>query len=514
MMRHGGSFLNWMERGFALHRGWSEADNARRSRERAEELEDAMATAEPSGAFGDGRLGNLEDCKKAGLLNSTGLFLGAFGAFGHFIFHNGEESLLTYNRAGGGKGTTLIQPNLAHSNDRTLVVVDAKDGELAFSSAAHRRDVLGTDVIYFNPYGLHGFPNTNVNPLFRLIEVVEAGSSPDGEAEAIFEIVMPAPVRDGDNAWVRKGAIQLCSLRAEYLAHEKREQCTLPDVWTFLHGDDEHFAMEFSMMASSSIESIARRAQAFASMRVNAEKQWEAIRSEAASALSAFEPGKSLGNACASHDIDLTRAKRKKMTIYIILPANRIDVAKAWVSMLIAMMTEVIAAARGPVRTTFIVDEFANLPRVPSILRSLRLYRGLGVSYWFFAQGRNSLTSQWSKEQVKDIEDQVGIITMKSVWEPDLLKDIELWSGTKTILQGGVSHNGGVIQTANANLSETKRPVLQAGDVIALGPTRQVIRVASMPHLLVADAVPYFTVDPWRTQVRDVRELHKGLTDG
>ncbi len=301
---------------------------------------------------------------------------------------------------------------------------------------------------------------------------------------------MPAPVRDGDNAWVRKGAIQLCSLRAEYLAHEMREQCTLPDVWTFLHGDDEHFAMEFSMMASSSVESIARRAQAFASMRVNAEKQWEAIRSEAASALSAFEPGKSLGNACASHDIDLTRAKREKMTIYIILPANRIDVAKAWVSMLIAMMTEVIAAARGPVRTTFIVDEFANLPRVPSILRSLRLYRGLGVSYWFFAQGRNSLTSQWSKEQVKDIEDQVGIITMKSVWEPDLLKDIELWSGTKTILQGGVSHNGGVIQTANANLSETKRPVLQAGDVIALGPTRQVIRVASMPHLLISDAVP------------------------
>lgn len=56
--------------------------------------------------------------------------------------------------------------------------------------------------------------------------------------------------------------------------------------------------------------------------------------------------------------------------------------------------------------------------------------------------------------------------------------------------------------------------VLQAGDVIALGPTRQVIRVASMPHLLVADAVPYFTVDPWRTQVRDVRDLHKGLAHG
>lgn len=507
------NWLNWMERGFALHRGWAEADHTYEARMRALELEDAMRDAKPSGALGDGRLGNLEDCRKAGLLNSAGLFLGAFGENGHFLFHNGEESLLTYNRAGGGKGTTLIQPNLAHSRDRTLIVVDIKDGELAFSSAKHRADTLGTEVIFFNPYGLHGYPNTKINPFFRLVEVMRAGGSPDGEAEAICEIAMPAPPRESDNSWVRKGAIQLSVLRAEYLAHFSPDICTAPELWRFLNGDEMHFGMAFSMMATCGIESIERRAQSFASMRIEAPKQWEAIRSEAATAFNAFEPGKSLGDSCSAHEFDLTRAKREKLTIYIILPANRIDVAKAWVSMLIAMMTEVIAAARGTIRTTFIVDEFANLPRVPNILRALRLYRGLGISYWLFSQGRHALTSQWSKEQVKDIEDQVGIITMKSVWEPDLLKDIELWSGMSTILQGGVNHAGGVVQTASANLSETKRPVLQAGDVIALGPTRQVIRVASMPHLLISDAVPYHTVDPWRTQVRDVRDLHRGISE-
>ncbi len=507
----GVNLLNWMERGFALHRNWAEADHAHEARMRALDLEDAMRDAKPSGALGDGRLANLDDCQHAGLLNSNGLFLGAFGATGRFLFHNGEESLLTYNRAGGGKGTTLIQPALCHSRDRTLIVVDIKDGELAFSSAKHRAETLGTKTIYLNPYGLHGFPNTKINPLFRLIDVMRAGGSPDGEAESICEIAMPAPSRPTED-WPRKSAIQLSVLRAEYLARYFPESCTLPDLWRFLNGDDAHFGMAFSMMATCGVESIERRAQSFASMRIEAPKQWEAIRSEAATAFNAFEPGKSLGDSCSAHEFDLTRAKREKLTIYIILPANRIDVAKAWVSMLIAMMTEVIAAARGPVRTSFIVDEFANLPRVPNILRALRLYRGLGISYWLFSQGRHALTSQWSREQVKDIEDQVGIITMKSVWEPDLLKDIELWSGMSTILQGGVSHAGGVVQTANANLSETKRPVLQAGDVIALGPTRQVIRVASMPHLLISDAVPYYTVDPWRTQVRDVRDLHRGIS--
>ena len=168
-----------------------------------------------------------------------------------------------------------------------------------------------------------------MNPLFRLVEVVASGGTPDGEAEAIFEIALPAPAREGDNAWVRKGAIQLCALRAEYRAHFNPADCTLPDMWRFLHGNEEHFTMEFSLMATCGIESIERRAQAFDVMRIDAPKQWEAIRSEAASSMSAFEPGKSLGNACASHDIDLTRAKREKLTIYIILPANRIDVAKA-----------------------------------------------------------------------------------------------------------------------------------------------------------------------------------------
>jgi hypothetical protein len=31
-----------------------------------------------------------------------------------------------------------------------------------------------------------------------------------------------------------------------------------------------------------------------------------------------------------------------------------------------------------------------------------------------------------------------------------------------------------------------------------------------MPYLLIADAVPYYTVSPWQAQVRDVRDLHKG----
>ncbi len=82
----GGNFLNWAERASALVRQMNEADHARAARDRALELEEEMRNAKPSGALGDGRLGNLDDCKHAGMLNSQGLFLGAFGEFGHSCF--------------------------------------------------------------------------------------------------------------------------------------------------------------------------------------------------------------------------------------------------------------------------------------------------------------------------------------------------------------------------------------------------------------------------------------------
>ncbi len=120
------------------------------------------------------------------------------------------------------------------------------------------------------------------------------------------------------------------------------------------------------------------------------------------------------------------------------------------------------------------------------------------------------MTGKWTKEEVKEIEDQVGCSIFKSVWEPDLIKDISLWSGNMTILSRGVSHNGGTVETGASNMSETKRPVLQAEDILGLGTSRQIVRIASMPRLLISDSVPYFDVQPWVSQLRDVRDLHGG----
>ena len=491
-----------------IHRQTMEADYAARARDAALMMEHRMRHARPSGQLGDSRLADSEDAARVDLFNPSGLLLGAHK--GRLLFWNSDESLLTYLRTGGGKGVTLIQPALAHVRNRTLIVTDVKNGELAWSSRTHREDTLGIPSLFINPYGLHGYPCTRLNPLARLIEIAASGIGFDGEAETIANILLPASQSSGDNSWVRKGAIELTSMRMEFLAKFDPDHCTLSDLWRFINGDGEHFLMSFSLMATCGDESIERRAMTFAGMRDEAPKQWEAIRSELASAVSIFEPTKSLGKATAAHDVDLTCLKHKPHSVFIMLPVDKLDVAAPFGSLIVNLLIETLAATRGTVRATFILDEFPNFPKVSGILRSLRLHRSLGIQYFFFAQGRHSMTGKWSKDEVKEIEDQVGCTILKSVWEPDLLKDIELWSGSRTILSRGVSHNGGTVETAAANLGETKRAVLQAEDILSLGPQRQIIRIAAMPRLLIADSVPFYRVKPWATDIRDVRGLHNG----
>ncbi len=172
---------------------------------------------------------------------------------------------------------------------------------------------------------------------------------------------------------------------------------------------------------------------------------------------------------------------------------------------------ERIANAKGKIRTTFILDEFPQMPPAPAILKALRLYRGKLIQLWIFAQSRFSLHGKWSKENVKEFEDQAGVVTYKAVTEPELLRDLSYLSGKTTILSRGASHNGGVIENASNNLGEISRDVLQAEDIMGLGGSQQIIKIAGLPHLAVSDVILYFIIPAWNNSIKDVRNWHSGL---
>ena len=506
----GGRFGSSVSTFMNVHRQSMEADHAARARSRASSMEQAMRTAKPSGALGDGRLANLKDIEASGAFGANGLFLG--GLNGRLLFFNGDGPLLTYARTGAGKGRDLILPNLAHVRDRSLIIADPKDGENAFVSARHRTEVLGQKCVFLNPYKINGdaFPDTRINPFQLLIDIVTRGDRIDSEAGEIAHILIPRPVKSDGEEWVRSGSLRLTATVLEYLAIFDAENCNPQRLWEFANSSGFDLDASFALMESCGLPSIEGRAASFNLVRKDAPKQWEAYKSSLSDAIAPFAPGGAIANSTSHSEFSLPRLKHEPHTVYLMLPPDKLEVGALWVSLIVNYAIETIARERGALRTTFILDEFAQLPPIGAVPKATRLYRSKGIQLWFFAQGRFSLRERWPEVLAKEFEDQAAVVTMRMVSEPDLMRDIEHWSGNRTILNWGVTHNGSTVNSANANLGESKRSVLQSEDISALGLTHQIIKVATMPNLIVADCVPFYTVAPWKDQIGDVRALHKG----
>lgn len=504
------SMLPFLQTFASVHRGVEERAFADASRREAERTRDAIATAQASGVLGNGRLADLTDANAAHLFDSNGLFLGALHK--RLLFYSGDAPLLTYARTGTGKGRDLILPNLAHSRDRSLVVIDVKDGENCYASHKHRTATLGHQCIFLNPFGLLGLPNTRINPLQKLIDIAASGQQIDTEADEIAHILKPPSPSDKNGDWVGKGARRLLAVRMEYLAHFEPELCTLSGVWRFVNASQSDMDMAFAMMATCDRPGIAGRTEALRVTASDAPKQFEAYKSDCIEALHPFEPGKALDRATAAHDFDFAALKHKPHTVYLIAPSGKLSVVALWISLIVSHIIETVAAEPGPVATTFLLDEFPQLPPSPAITKTLRLYRGKGLQLWLFSQGRYSLEERWSREAVKEFEDMAAIFNMTAVEDPSLMADIERWSGNRTVLMRGVNRSGGTVESAGANLGEARRAVLQSENIRGIGDGRQIIRVAGMPSLFECDRVPFYEVDPWKSQIRDVRDLHKGLS--
>ncbi|WP_288805593.1 type IV secretory system conjugative DNA transfer family protein [uncultured Novosphingobium sp.] len=505
------TLASWSMRLMSMAQDADRREREEESRAHAAYQHYLMATAAPSGKYGDGRLASIHDADTAGLLDANGLFLGALD--GRALFFAGDGQMLSYARAGSGKGRDWILPNLAHVRDRSLLVVDVKDGENCFASYRHRSETLGQPCIYLNPFGLLGLPNTPINPLQTLTDIVQGGGEIDTQADEIAQILLPPGPKDGGNGWVRKGALRLLATRMEYLAHCEPDQCNLGGLWRFVNASTDDLDRAFMMMETCGIEGIARRAGALRATFVDAPKQFEAYKSEAIEALNPFEPGKTLERATRSHGFDFARLKHEPHTVYLITPSEKLGVIAPWISLIVNYAIEAIAREPGQLRTCFILDEFPQLPPAPAILKALRLYRGRGIQLWIFSQGRFSMESRWSREAVKEFEDQAAVFTMTGVEDPDLLRDVEKWSGNRTIVTHGLNVGGGAVESAGTNRSEARRPVLQSEDIRAVGAGRQIIKVAGVPPLFVCERLPFYTVDPWKDQIGDVRDLHKGQSD-
>ena len=488
----------------ANKRAREQEERALESIEENRRVREALETLEASELLGSGRLGNLVDANQEGMLDNEGLFLGALE--GQPLFYNGDMHLLNYGMTRSGKGRDIVLPNLAHVFNRSIVVNDIKDGENAYASAEYRKS-RGHRIVAINPYGKHDIPSFKLNPFQRIIDKAQRGESVTEDAlQLCMSLVPPKKEKDG---WVAAGAQQILATWLEFSARFRPDSCTLSNMWRFVFKD---FVETVTAILDCGDEALAGLAVKIVDLRESTD-QWNAYESELTTALWNFRPDSPLAAVTDTSNFNPADMRHEKITLYLIGDSDRLEACSSWVSLTVSAIVNACAQEPGPVPVTVLIDELANLPYMAVIPKALTLYAGKGVQLWGFCQGRAALRSKgYTDHTIANFESQSGVLHMWLVTEPDLLRDIETWSGKTAVATRGINQSGGQVASASFGTTEHARPVLQSEDITAIGEGKQIVRTGKIggTRLYIADRVPWFEVPRWKDALRDVREVHFG----
>lgn len=477
--------------------------------------------------LGSARWADNRDLQYAGMLDcNSGLILGRVMAGGHSLleplrllfwarlepqeicerfwrlFQRGHRHVVRASQAihtavfapsGQGKGVSCIVPFLLEC-DESCVVVDFK-GENARLTAAHRRNVLGHEVVLLDPFHVvtdqpdtfnpldgilptHHLAIDDCNDLAKALVVrnpEEKEPHWNDSAEAWIAAMLATVVRYGD----QDGTRSLQTMRDLFSSPERTEMAIQAmcesDAWegmlARMGGQLRHFV---DREKSSTLSTVSRHLRFLDTPAV-----------AASTVSSSFDPSKLLSG---------------KMTIYLILPPEHMraqsGLLRLWIGSL--LRTIVRAGLRTSGNTHFILDEAASLGNLQAIDDAVDKYRGYGIRLQFYYQSLGQL-----KKCFPDGQDQTLLSNTTQVFfavnDTATAELVSTRLGEETIVvQSGGTGSGSSSQQSwgmqpqerssystnrSHNWQQRARKLLKPEEVIALSPRQAITFTPGVPPI-------------------------------
>lgn len=319
------------------------------------------------------------------------------------VSYNGDGHLITFGISRSGKGTAVLIPTLLRY-DASTIVVDPK-GELAAHTAKHRRDVLGHDVYVLNPFDEFsdklkndGFTSANFNPLAALDHEKDINFL--DEVSIISETLI---VQNGDTGknWTDGAKIIIECLIIYVCIVEPMEGKNLARVRHYLTLDQTKLVALFRTIS----ESEDKKYPTYLKQKVSIllDKNEKGVGSYISTAVNqtSFLDAPFLVNDLSKNDIDFLDLKRKKVTIYLVLPASKIERYSRWLRLFIGTSLEKLMSTPKQPRSKnvlFLIDECASLGHQKYLEEAMPNAAGYGIRIWSFFQDFNQLVKCYGRE--------------------------------------------------------------------------------------------------------------------
>lgn len=350
--------------------------------------------------FGSAIWATSEHLRRHDLTGTAGITLGVYHDAHETLplHYTGNRHLLTVAPTRSGKGVAAIIPNLLTYKGSALII-DPK-GENARISAARRgpgdpaRGILGLrqTIHVVDPWCITDFPPSRFNPLDWLQPDDDISENAMMLADSI---VVPRggnePFWDEEAKALLMGILLYVALDAE--EQGKRHLGRVRDIITM--GDEEFQQIMFHMREHENpiVASTADRT-------IDKDPK---LRSNVITSLQShthFLDSPRMRKSLEASDFAFEDLKTSKMTVYLVLPADRLDTFGRWLRLLVQQAITVNArniVVKPTKPILFLLDEMAALGRLNMVEQAYGLMAGFGMQLWGIVQDLSQLERIYDK---------------------------------------------------------------------------------------------------------------------
>lgn len=449
----------------------------------------AKATSANPNEFlhGSARWAGKEDIEQAGLLSSTGVYVGAWidkNGKHHYLRHNGPEHVLCYAPTRSGKGVGLVIPTLL-SWPHSAVVTDLK-GELWALTAGWRQKHANNKVLRFEPAS----PTLCVawNPL----EEIRLGTEYEvGDVQNLATLLVDPDGKGLTDHWQKTSQALLvgCMLHLLYKAKIEGITATLNTLDSMLADPTRPIReLWMEMMHYSHIngENHAVIGSAGRDMADRPDDEAGSVLSTAKSYLSLYR------DPVVAHNVRKSEFKIKDLmnhenpvTLYIITQPNDKNRLRPLIRVLVNMVVRLLAdkmdfekgrpAPKYKHRLLGMLDEFPSLGRLEIMQESLAFVAGYGMKFYLIIQDMSQLQSAYGRD-----ESITSNCHIQNAYPPNKLETADHLSkltGQTTIIKKSVTTSGkrfsGALGNVSTSIQEVQRALLTTDECLRMpGPKK------------------------------------------
>jgi len=368
-------------------------------------------------SLGSAQWATLEHLQKNGVVGEDGFALGEFvsgvGKDVHPLHYLGERHLLTVAPTRSGKGVSSIIPNLL-TYPGSVFVIDPK-GENALITALRRGPGwtvgdttiagLGQKIVFLDPWNIVASKFKMKPASFNPLDWIKA-DDPDAAENAFLlaDALVMSEAKDEARFWDEEAKALLTGIILYVgTAEEEKGRRTLGRVRDLLTLDDDAFKATLNRMYKHPhpiVRSTAAR---------QASKDTKLFSSVLASTQSHthFLDSARIRESVARSDFQFEDLKTKPMSVYLILPADRLKTFDRWLRLLIQQAITVNARNidKKPARPIlFLLDEMAALEQAFSLMA------GFGMQLWGIVQDLSQLARIYGEHGWQTFISNSGVI--------------------------------------------------------------------------------------------------------